>query len=175
MKIFIIGNGGTGKSTLAQKMGTALNINVTYIDLVMWDKNWDRTPEKVFTKKLAKITAEKDWIIEGWGYHSTIAQRIEKADVVIYLQFPLAFCLKSVLERNTKYNNKKNPFDPFEDDRLSNHHLFQEAILTMHNDYEPELRKWLSQWEYSLKKIFVFKSRKELEKGYEDMLGRIKK
>ena len=174
MKIFIIGNGGTGKSTLAHKMGAELGIEVTHVDLIMWNKNWDRMPEKEFTKRLTKIIARKEWIIEGWGYNSSIAQRIEKADVIIYLQFPLEFCLKSVLERNKKYNNKKNPFDPFEDDRLSNHHLFEEAIRTMHKDYEPELRRWLSQWEFSLKKIFVFKSRKELEKGYDSMMMEIK-
>jgi adenylate kinase family enzyme len=174
MKILIIGNGGTGKSTLAQKMGKDLDIPVTHLDLIMWNKNWDRLPEREFTKQLAKITPSKDWIIEGWGYHSTLNDRVEKADVIIYLQFPLQFCLKSVLERNTKYNNKKNPFDPFEDDRLNNHHLYEEAIRIMHKDYEPELRKWLHQWEYSLKKIFVFKSRAELEKGYATMLTTIK-
>jgi len=174
MKILIIGNGGTGKSTLAQKMGLELKIPVTYLDLIMWNKNWDRLPEREFSKEIAKITKEKDWIIEGWGYHSTLNSRIEKADVIIYLQFPLSFCLKSVLERNTTYNNKKNPFDPFEDDRLSNHHLFEEAIKKMHQDYEPELRRWLSQWEFSLKKIFTFNSRAELEKGYAEMIKKIK-
>ncbi len=174
MKILIIGNGGTGKSTLAHKMGGELNIPVTYLDLIMWDKDWNRLSEKEFKKRLEKITPARHWIIEGWGYHSTLFERIEKADIIIYLQYPLAFCLKSVLERNKKYNNKKNPFDPFEDDRLSNHSLFEEAIHTMHNDYEPELRKWLSQWEYSLKKFFVFKSRAELEKGYAAMVGTIK-
>ena len=173
MKIIIIGNGGTGKSTLAQKMGEDLHLPVTYLDLVMWNKDWDRLSEKEFTKQLAKITAQKDWIIEGWGYHSTLYDRIEKADVIVYLEYPLAFCLKSVLERNKKYNNKKNPFDPFEDDRLSNHHLFEEAIHTMHDQYEPELRHWISQWEYSLKKFYVFKSRVELEKGYKEMVEEI--
>ena len=174
MKILIIGNGGTGKSTLAQKMGADLNIPVTYLDLIMWNKNWDRLSEKDFTKQLARILPDKDWIIEGWGYHSTLFNRIEKADVIVYLQYPLEFCLKSVLERNKKYNNKKNPFDPFEDDRLSNHHLFEEAIRKMHDDYEPELRRWISQWEYSLKKFYIFKSRTELEKGYEGMISEIK-
>ncbi len=107
MKILIIGNGGTGKSTLAQKMGETLAIPVTYLDLVMWNKDWDRLSEKEFTKALANITCTQDWIIEGWGYHSTLFNRIEKADIIVYLQYPLAFCLKSVLERNKKYNNKK--------------------------------------------------------------------
>ncbi len=173
MKILIIGNGGTGKSTLAQKMGETLAIPVTYLDLIMWNKDWDRLSEKEFTKALAKITPLQDWIIEGWGYHSTLFNRIEKADIIVYLQYPLAFCLKSVLERNKKYNHKKNPFDPFEDDRLSNHSLFEEAIHKMHEDYEPELRKWIQQWEYSLKKFYVFKSRAELEKGYEKMISEI--
>ncbi|HVD96825.1 MAG TPA: hypothetical protein VNB90_01390 [Cytophagaceae bacterium] len=175
MKILIIGNGGTGKSTLADKMGKDLGIPVTYLDLIMWNKNWDRLPEKEFTKQLSKITATKDWIIEGWGYHSTLYERVEKADVIVYLQYPLAFCLKSVLERNKKYNNKKNPYDPFEDDRLSNQALFEEAVRKMHDDYEPELRHWIQQWEYSLKKFFIFKSRPELEKGYEAMMVEIRK
>jgi len=173
MKILVIGNGGTGKSTLAQKMGEELKLPVAYLDLIMWDKEWNRMPEKNFNKKVDELIREKNWIMEGWGYHSSLNRRIEAADVIIYLQYPLEFCLKSVLERNKKFNNKKNPFDPFEDDRLSHHHLFEEAIRKMHEDYEPELRRWLSQWEYSLKKIYVFKSRKELEKGYTEMVHEI--
>ena len=174
MKILIIGNGGTGKSTLAQKMSSELGIPATYLDLIMWDKDWNRMPEREFSKEIDKIAKEKDWIIEGWGYHSSLNSRIEKADVIIYLQFPLAFCLKSVLKRNTDYNNKKNPFDPFEDDRLSNHPLFVEAINKMNKDYEPELQRRLGQWEHSLKKIIIFHSRAELEKGYAAMIKKIK-
>ncbi|HSZ24576.1 MAG TPA: hypothetical protein VK766_02600 [Cytophagaceae bacterium] len=173
MKILIIGNGGTGKSTLADRMGKDLHLPVTYLDLIMWNKDWERLSEKEFKKQISKIISDKDWIIEGWGYHSTLFDRIEKAEIIIYLQYPLAYCQNSVLERNKQYNNKKNPYDPFEDDRLSHHYLFEEAIITMHRDYEPELRKWLHQWEYSLKKFFVFKSRAELEKGYSKMLETI--
>ena len=175
MKILIIGNGGTGKSTLAHKMSIDLNIPVTHLDLIMWDKNWDRMPERAFKQTLDKITPKTDWIIEGWGYHSTLNDRIEKADCIIYLQFPLSFCLKSVLERNKTYNNKKNPFDPFEDNRLENHHLFEDAIKLMHKEYEPELRKWLQQWEFSIKKIFIIKSRAELEKKYSEIISALKK
>ncbi len=174
MKILIIGNGGTGKSTLAHKMGQELNLPVTHLDLIMWDKDWNRTTEKEFTRQLAAITPSKNWIIEGWGYHSTLYDRIEKADVIVYLRFPLAFCLKSVRKRNEEYNFRKNPFDPFEDDRLSHHELFEEAIREMHHTYEPDLQRWLNQWEYSLKKIYVFPSRTALEKGYSAMLEEIK-
>jgi len=170
MKILIIGNGGTGKSTLAKKLGDALSIAVVHLDLLMWDKDWNRMTEKEFSKQVDQLVKNKHWIIEGWGYHSSLCKRVEMADVIIYLKFPLTFCLKSVLERNKEYNFKPNPFDPFDGDRLENHELYEEAVRKMHEVYEPELRKWLHQWEFSLKKIYTFTSRKELNSNYTKVL-----
>lgn len=45
-RIAIIGNAGGGKSTLARKLGSILNIPVTHVDSVQFQSGWKRTPKE---------------------------------------------------------------------------------------------------------------------------------
>ena len=105
-RILIIGNGGTGKSTLADRLSKDLGIDVTHLDLISWNDNYERIPEDIFRKDLdEKLKCDK-MIIEGWAYHSTMLDRLKWAVVIIYLKFPLQYCLTSVSERNRIFNNR---------------------------------------------------------------------
>lgn len=172
-RILIIGNGGTGKSTLAEKLSKELAVPVTHLDLLSWKDNYERISEVAFRKELAeKLMAEK-MIIEGWAYHSTMQDRLKWADVIIYLKFPLKYCLNSVFERNKTFNNRTYPFDPFTGDREAQNDLYRTAVEKVHYVYEPEVQKWLTEAGISNKLIFILNSSEELNEQYvkiKDML-----
>ncbi|MBS1517846.1 MAG: hypothetical protein JSS91_07150 [Bacteroidetes bacterium] len=173
-KILIIGNGGTGKSTLADRLGRELNIPVTHLDMLSWRDNFERVPEEEFVNELNKIFAKEKMIIEGWAYHSTMYNRLKWADKIIYLKYPLDRCLDSVFTRNKEYNNRAYPFDPFTGDRESMHDLYRKAVERVHKEYEPEVQSWLSSSAFKDKEIFVISSIDELNKRYSDIFLNIK-
>jgi len=165
-RILIIGNGGTGKSTLSERLGKEYDIPVTHLDLLSWKDNYIRTDENVFKEELLNKMKSERMIIEGWAYHSTMKERLEWSDIIIYLKYPLEYCLKTVFERNSLYNNKSYPFDPFTGDREARYDLYREAVERVHYKYEPEVRNWLKEFEDSEKCIYTFESIDELNENY---------
>ena len=75
-----------------------------------------------------EVFKKDDWIIEGWAFQSTVYERLERSDVIIYLKYPLDFCISEAIKRNREYHNKPYPFDPFEGDRNSHEGMLRDAI-----------------------------------------------
>ncbi|CAN5620561.1 hypothetical protein BH10BAC5_BH10BAC5_02720 [soil metagenome] len=175
MKIVIIGNGGSGKSTLGFKLSGELGIAVTHLDKLSRRKDFVNITEQKFTIDLYEVFKNKDWIIEGWAYQSTVYERLKRADVIIYLKYPLDFCVREAVKRNREYHNRKYPFDPFEGDRNSKERMLIDAINRVHDKHEPVLQLWIKEFKNDPnKKIIEFTSRDELNKNYDQLAAGLK-
>lgn len=170
LRILIIGNGGTGKSTLANRLGIDLSISAVHLDLLSWKDNYERVNEEDFKIALRENLKEEKIIIEGWAFHSTMLERLLWAETIIYLKYPLDKCLESVFKRNKDFNNRKYPFDPFTGDRESNNSLYKTAVEKVYFEYEPILNTWLTEPGIKDKPVFTFRSIEELNNGYGDLL-----
>ena len=84
-RISIIGPAGSGKSTLAVKLGKILNLPVYHIDAVK--------------EQIDKIADGEEWIIDG-NKIATLEKRVRCSDSVIFLNFPVEFCISSVNQRD---------------------------------------------------------------------------
>lgn len=174
MKLLIIGNGGTGKSTLANKLGKELDIPVTHLDLLSWNDGFTPVPEEEFKKKLLERFAHESMIIEGWAFQSTMHDRLLWADVIIYLKYPLEYCLNSVFNRNKEFNNKSYSYDPFTGDREAHNHLYKAAVERVHFDYEPIVQEWLLEPEITSKLIYTLTSIEQLNEEYSTIAATLK-
>ena len=162
-KIIIAGNGGTGKSTLGRQLGEILKIPVTHLDPLTFKTGWIRVPEDEFRKKLFSVLDGDKWIVEGWSYHSTIKARLEAADTIIYLDYPVWFCYWNALKRHIQYTFRQNPYDPPDSWIWKKTIRMVKAMWMVHKVYEPELREMLKDYEDS-KNVYVFKKRGDLKK-----------
>lgn len=85
-KIYIVGNVGSGKTTLANKLSKNLNIKNYELDSLVWDDSKEsirRTDEEIL--KLFKNVINNDkWIIEDSG-RDIFKEGIKEADLVILL------------------------------------------------------------------------------------------
>lgn len=97
-RVIIIGPCGSGKSTLARELAPQLGLPLVHMDQLGWQPGWVETPDDELRARLAEAVAGERWLIEG-NYGSTIAQRLERADTVIYLDFPIRLCLWRLLRR----------------------------------------------------------------------------
>jgi adenylate kinase family enzyme len=96
-RIAIIGNPGSGKSTFATRLEKLLNIPVHHMDTHVF-VNGKKTDQQKLIKIQQELVDQDSWIIEGCSI-STLEMRFEKADVVIYLNFPRVRCIWRVLKR----------------------------------------------------------------------------
>lgn len=107
-RVLIIGPCGAGKSTLAVELGRTLDLPVYHMDQLNWRPGWIESSKDEIRERLAGIVATDRWLIDG-NYGSTMSERLDRADTVIYLDFPIRLCAWRLLRRIWTYRGKARP------------------------------------------------------------------
>ena len=107
-RILIIGCSGSGKNTLARKLGEKLKLPVVHLDRLWWTGNWENVTREEFDARLSEELEKPQWIIDG-NYNRTMPQRLEKCDTVIYLDFNRFVCLWGAVKRVIRGYGKTRP------------------------------------------------------------------
>lgn len=108
-RIAIIGSSGSGKTTFANKLGKKLGRPVVYLDKEYHTSEWKKKyPTKEDWINFQRNTVKQDeWIIDG-NYRSSLAIRLERADTIIFFDFPKWLCLVRAFGRIL---NRQQPID----------------------------------------------------------------
>ncbi len=110
-RVIIIGPCGSGKSTLARELAPRMGLPLIHMDQLGWQAGWVETAKDELHARLADAVAQEEWLIEG-NYGSTLAPRLERADTVIYLDFPIWLCLWRLIRRVTTLRGQSRPDMP---------------------------------------------------------------
>jgi adenylate kinase family enzyme len=107
-KVLIIGSGGAGKSTLANRLGALLKLEVLHLDRLYWRAGWVEPPKAEWLKTVEELIKRDEWIMDG-NYSGTLDVRLRACDTVIFLDLSRTVCLWRVLKRALMYRNKVRP------------------------------------------------------------------
>lgn len=110
-RVLIIGPCGSGKSTLACELAPQLGLPLVHLDQLGWQAGWVETEKAELHARLADAVAQDAWLIDG-NYGSTLAPRLERADTVIYLDFPIRLCLWRLVQRIITHRGRARPDMP---------------------------------------------------------------
>jgi adenylate kinase family enzyme len=97
-RIAVIGISGAGKSTFARALAARTGLPLKYGDQLDWLPNWGERGGADLTALHDSWIAEPRWIIEGWIDPERVA-RLDRADLVIDLDFATLLCARRVLLR----------------------------------------------------------------------------
>jgi adenylate kinase family enzyme len=98
-RIVILGNSGTGKSTLADRLGRKLNLPVIHLDALCWEPGWKRLPHDVFRARIAEAISGDAWITDGNFSDLTFDLRLPRADTILWVEQPFGISLWRVFRR----------------------------------------------------------------------------
>lgn len=97
-RVLVIGCSGAGKSTFARKLARRTGLPLVHLDQLYWLSGWREAPADLYARRLETALAGAQWIIDG-SNSSTLPQRLERADTVIWLDLPRWRCLWRVSKR----------------------------------------------------------------------------
>jgi len=86
-RIAVLGGAGAGKSTLARRLGGTLGAPVVHLDRLAYGPGWARVDAATFHGRLAPLTEEDAWIVDG-TYPEIADLTLGRADLVIWLDQP---------------------------------------------------------------------------------------
>lgn len=108
-KIIIVGNSGSGKTYLAQRIATVFDLPVIHLDKLFWESDScsERRPKEIVYQELEEITKQHKWILEGvFGDLANIG--ISKADFLIFLNLDWSECKKGLILRGSQNATAEN-------------------------------------------------------------------
>ena len=109
-KILILGNGGSGKTVLAEQLRKKLATALLSLDSIYWTQGWTHQCPALYLKTVDDFMKNDHWIIEGTPMLG-LQRRIEQATLIIFIDLPRIQCIKNAVIRSFshRFNKKKNP------------------------------------------------------------------
>ena len=100
-RVVILGRGGAGKSTLAQRLGELTKLPVIELDKIFWQPGLAPTSRDQWIAVQQKLISEQRWIMDGdLGPYDAAETRLQAADTIIFLDFSLVRCTWRALRRS---------------------------------------------------------------------------
>lgn len=167
-RISIIGGSGTGKTTLAVNLGKQLNLPVYHLDGLNYFPEWKERNKKERDKLIIKKISEKKWIVDG-TYRSTLSERFEKSDLIIYLDYSTFMQVIGVLTRNFKLRGKERKEIPGCNEKVNIKFIFW--VLKWRKSKRKDILNHLNK--FNNKNILIFKNRRQLNKWYKEKFNKV--
>ena len=110
MRILILGNGASGKSTLARTLSKALHYPILHLDSIYWKTSWKKYSKDEFIKIARRYSDKKQWIIEGTP-RCDLEYRIKRATHILFLNTNTLTCLWRLSKRTLQNMFAKQKID----------------------------------------------------------------
>jgi adenylate kinase family enzyme len=98
-RLFIVGNGGSGKSWLAEALGQKLQLPVVHLDDLHWLPDFaGERPRDERDQLVAEAAEGGSWIMEGI-YGSILTQVLPRVETLIWIDLPDDECISNLRQR----------------------------------------------------------------------------
>jgi adenylate kinase family enzyme len=100
-RILVVGVTGAGKSTLARALSGRLDVPYHEMDTLYFDgPGW--AVNSAFAQDVSQIAAKPRWIIDSLGYPEVRDLLWDRADTVVWLDYPRRVVMPRVLRRSLR-------------------------------------------------------------------------
>lgn len=158
-RICVVGAPGTGKTTLSKKLSKIYKLPVCHLDSLHQLPNWELRDEKERDNMILEETKKEEWILDG-TFTNTLLERVNRADLVIFLDYSTIAALKGVIKRIIKDHGKEKP------DMPGCREKFDMSFILYVATYKKQRRDIILEIlnKGDKEKLLIFKNNRELQK-----------
>lgn len=161
-RIIVLGNSGTGKTTLGRILSKKLNITPLHLDAIYWLPNWNHINKELFIRKLVTFFKKNEsWVIDGnYSNSESFDLRLKLADTIIYLDYETKVSIDGIVSRERQYN-KQHRSDMAEGciEKIDNEFL---DYVSNFNKFKGKYIKGYIQKYKKKKTVLIFNNRDQL-------------
>lgn len=161
-RVSIIGGSGSGKSTLANNLGKKFNLPIIHIDGMNYDPDWIQKDKKQRDDSILQLIQKEKWVMDG-TYTSTLDERLEASDLIIFLDYSTLALLYGVISRRIRLIGKEREEIKGCKDRLT--FEFLKFVITWRKRKRNMILEKLKSYK---EKTMIFNTRKSLNKWYNE-------
>jgi adenylate kinase family enzyme len=100
-RVSVVGNSGSGKSTVARELAAALGVPYLELDSVFHQPGWEPLPEDEFRRVVEAAAAGDSWVMDG-NYSAVRPLVWARADTVVWLDLPKWIVMRRVVWRTLR-------------------------------------------------------------------------
>ncbi|MBO0849386.1 MAG: adenylate kinase [Pseudonocardia sp.] len=97
-RILLYGVTGSGKTTLAARLGAALGIPWHAVDELTWEPGWVGVPPTEQRRRIEAICADEEWILDT-AYGAWLDVPLSSAELIVALDYPRWLSLSRLVRR----------------------------------------------------------------------------
>lgn len=159
-RIAIIGATATGKSTLARRLGSLLDLPVYHLDALYWKPGWVAPLPDEWEASLGRILASDRWIVDG-NFTASLPRRLDEADTIVFLDLPRRHSLLGVVRRRIQQAWRLPPGVAEGCRPMFNLQLFR-WIWSFPEDHRPDFLRLLASQPPD-KRVVILRRRSDVE------------
>lgn len=104
----VAGCSGSGKSTFARELADLSGLPLIHLDQEYWQAGWVEPSKEKWRKTISQLVTRDRWVMDG-NYSGTWDLRLPRADLVIYLRYPLWLILYRATKRVLRHRGEVRP------------------------------------------------------------------
>ncbi len=102
-RIVVIGVSCSGKTTFANQLALKTGLPVTLMDQIMWQPGWEYIGDEATVEKISSVVKEDQWVLEGYISSLSRPEVFDRAEQIVYLDYPGIICAWRYLKRCVKH------------------------------------------------------------------------
>lgn len=98
LRVWVVGNSGSGKSTTARRLAERIGVPWTELDAIYHLPGWTELDTEQFRRTVAQVVAGDTWVVDG--NYSAVADEVRaRADTVVWLDLPRSEVMRQIVRR----------------------------------------------------------------------------